>query len=134
MATEETNLGDFLEQNAPTGEFAPCAHYDRDADALTLYVGNEPEHGRRLNSRVTIYISDETGELVGCRIKGVRAVLEDVGSFDIAISLGKVKLKILFAALHGPFSTDPDSREVYRRLGKALHDSDIELEVPSLSG
>src|ERR1700679_1605698 len=86
MAIDETELKHLLRENAPSGEFRPCAFYDSEADALTVYFSNEPEHGKRLNSRVTIYLSDETEELVGCRIKGVRMVLDDIGSFDVSIS------------------------------------------------
>jgi hypothetical protein len=127
MATD-TDLERYLIENAPSGEFSPCAHYDRDADALTVFISNEPEYAKRLNSRVTAYLSEETDELMGCRIKGVRSVLEDIGSFDVALSHGRIKLKMLFVALHGPFASDPDARDAYRQLGRAL--PDIELEVP----
>ncbi|MFQ5730702.1 MAG: hypothetical protein ACE5KM_01985 [Planctomycetaceae bacterium] len=97
---------------------------------MTFYFSNEPDHGKRLNSRVTIYMSDETGELVGCRVKGVRAVLEDIGSFDVSISHGKVKLSMLFVAFHAVFSDDDDSRLAYRKIGQAASKCDLELEVP----
>lgn len=123
-------LTELLEEVVSCGQFSPCAHYDADADALTFYLSNEPDHGQRLNSRVTIYLSDESQELVGCRIKGVRRVLEDLGWFDVSIKHGRVKLSMLFVALHGTFSDDDGSRRIYRRLGEAVVDSGIEVVVP----
>lgn len=130
MAIDKTGLTHLLHENAPVGEFRPCAFYDSESDALTVYFSNEPDHGRRLNSRVTVYLSDETEDLVGCRIKGVRMVLDDIGSFDVSISHGRMKLKMLFVALHGTFATDEDGRSLYRRLGEAFSQTDLEVEVP----
>lgn len=118
-------------QRATSGRtFQPCAHYDQDADAITFFFSNEAEYRQRLNSRVTIYLSDETNELVGCRIKGVRSVLEDIGSFDVSISHGKIKLKMLFVALHAAFDTDVDARSIFRVIGRAVAESDVELDIP----
>jgi hypothetical protein len=130
MATGMTELEQYLRENAPSGEFAPCAHYDEDSDALTLYLSNEPDYRERLNSRVTVYRSMETDELVGCRIKGVRAVLEDLGWFDVAINDGKNKLSMLFVAFHGTFATDEQGRKVYRKIGEAIRSADIEVGLP----
>ncbi|MBI1900766.1 MAG: hypothetical protein HYS13_06605 [Planctomycetia bacterium] len=130
MAADRNDLKRYLEENAPQGTFSPCVHYDADADALTFFFSNKPEHAKRLNSRVTVYLSDESEDLVGCRIKGVRAVLEDIGSFDVAISHGKVKLKMLFVALHETFSADPASRAIYRQIGDVVRHSDLEVQVP----
>jgi hypothetical protein len=130
MATEWSEMKAHFSDETIGRAFEPCAHYDADSDAVTFYFSNEPDYGKRLNSRVTIYLSDETDELVGCRVKGVRTVLEDIGSFDVSISHGKVKLTMLFAAFHGVFGSDADSRTAYRRIGQAATESDLELELP----
>jgi hypothetical protein len=103
MATDWKEMKDYFSEATSGKDFEPCAHYDADSDVVTFFLSNAPEHARRLNSRVTIYLSDETEELVGCRIKGVRSVLEDIGSFDVSISHGRIKLRLLFVALHGVF-------------------------------
>lgn len=128
-----TNLSDLIanfEQETAGQEFQPYAYYDADSDALMFFISNEPEHGKRLNSRVTIYLSDETDELVGCRIKGVHSVLEDIGSFDVSISHRKIKLTMLFAALHGKFAEEPESRNMYRHIGRHVGKSDLEIDLP----
>lgn len=131
MATDWNEMKEYFLQETAGKTFRPYAHYDPDSDALTFYFSNEADHGRRLNSRVTIYLADESGELVGCRIKGVHAVLEDIGSFDVSIAHGKVKLTMLFVALHGTFSNDPDARSLYRQLGRRIGELDLEVQVPA---
>lgn len=130
MATDSKEMSNYFSEMTAGKEFKPCAHYDADADTVTVFLSNEPEYAKRLNSRVTIYLSDENDQLVGCRVKGVRSVLEDIGSFDVSISHGKVKLRMLFVALHGVFSPDPHARDVYRKIGQATRQSDLELELP----
>lgn len=130
MATDWIEMkAHFLEESSGK-KFVPCAHYDPDSDCVTFYFSNEPDHGKRLNSRVTIYLSDESNELLGCRVKGVRSVLEDIGSFDVSISHGRVKLTMLFVAFHAVFGSDSDSRIAYRKIGQAASDSDLDLEIP----
>ena len=133
MATDLTELEKYLHDNAPSGAFSPCARYDEDADALTLFLSNEPEYRERLNSRVTIYRSMESDQIVGCRIKAVKSVLDDLGSFGIAITDGKWRLTMLFVALHGTFSTDEESRGAYRAIGHAISSAtsmDVDLPEP----
>ena len=132
--TRMNDLENYLRENAPSGEFSPCARYDEDSDALTLYLSNEPDYRQRLNSRVTIYRSMETDELVGCRIKGVLAVLEDLGWFDVSICDGKNTLTILFVAFHGTFATDEQGREAYRQIGEAIRSAGIEVGLPQPCG
>lgn len=131
MATDLTELERYLIENAPQGQFSPCARYDEDSDALTLFLSNEPEYRQRLNSRVTIYRSMESDKIVGCRIKSVRSVLDDLGSFDIAITDGKWRLTLLFVALHGTFATDEASRGVYRTISHAIASAEIvDVDLP----
>lgn len=129
MATRWDELKSEFQKQTADRTFQPCAHYDVDADALTFYFRNDPDHGQRLNSRVTVYYSDDTDELVGCRIKGVRSVLEDIGWFDVSIRHNKIKLDILIVAFHAVFALDTSSREVYRQIGEAAHHSDLDVEV-----
>jgi len=128
MAIDSTDLKKHFEENAPQSDFVPCAHYDSDSDAVTFYFSNEPDYRKRLNTRVTIYLSDATHELVGCRIKGVRRVLEDIGWFDVSIKHGRARLDILFLPLHEAFADDEDARQFYRKLGDMARRFQVEIE------
>lgn len=132
MADKSKELIDYIEANPPAGVFAPWAHYGADEDALMFYFGQQPDYARRVNSRVTVYLSLETDELVGCQIKGVHRVLQDIGMFDVTISHGRIKLKLVFLAMLDSLSENPETREVYLQLSRRAVESGVELEFPEL--
>jgi len=74
MATTEAELLEFLKSNPPVGEFKPYTLFSREADAITVYWSGEPDTSERLNEQITLYRSIATGEVVGCRIKGIAAM------------------------------------------------------------
>jgi len=112
---------------AQEGAFKPYACYGSEEDALTFYFKEDADYARRLNSRITIFLSQETNELVGCQIKSIRHVLEDLGWFDVDIQHGKVKLSLLFVACHAEFE-EPAARQYYRQIGNRVRETDIELD------
>lgn len=125
-------LIDYISRHTTSGEFRPCAYYGGEEDALVFYFRNEPDYAKRLNRRVTIYLSMETDELVGCQIKEVRSVLEDIGAFDVKIEHGKIKLSVVLLPFLGTVLDDPDARRLYRELGRAAAEYDPEISLPEL--
>lgn len=132
MATGTVDLIEFVKQHKPTGDFKPYAYYGAEEDALTFYFRGDPDYAKRLNSRVTVFLSIDSNELVGCQIKSVRNVLEDIDWFDVSISHKGAKLKMLFVAYLGTLSDDPEARKVFRELGRIPSDRMADLEVPEL--
>ncbi|MCA9093871.1 MAG: hypothetical protein KDA68_10315 [Planctomycetaceae bacterium] len=92
-------------------------------------ISNEPEYRKRINSRVTVYLSDKDNHLVGCKVKGIRRVVDDIKWFDTHITDGKVKLSFLFVSLHGAFDDDEDARKFYRTLSDFVRKDMSELNV-----
>lgn len=133
MAQESSDLMTLFAENRPSGEFRPCVFYGFEEDALYVYFSNAPEYAKRLNSRITVYLALETNELVGCQIKGVRAVLEDLDSFDVEVSQGRVKLSIVFLAYHATIADDPAARNVYQQLARAASQANLEIDVPNFA-
>jgi|GEM_PF-1583065 len=134
MAVECTDLDDLFKNLPPItaeGEKKNLYwHYGEEEDAFVFYFRKDPDYARRLNSRVTAYLSVDTDELVGCQIKSVRSVLEDIGSFDVTITHGQVKLKLLFWAFMSSVSDSPDGRRIVLDLIKAADEQ--EIEIPNL--
>lgn len=125
MAEDAVDLVQFVKQHRPMGEFKPYYYYGSEEDSLTVYFRGDADYADRINSRVTLFISMEDEELVGFQIKNVRSVLEDIGWFDVSISHGRIKLKLLFVALRGAFESSPDERQLYRQIGQKLSDIDL---------
>ncbi len=123
-------ITEFLDNLKPSSQpFEPYAYYGEEEDALKVFFSSEQDYAKRINSRVTVYLSMETDEIVGVQIKNVRQVLEDIGPYDIAIKHGKVEIQMLFLAMRGEIIEREEDREFFRRLGAKASESDIELDV-----
>lgn len=62
----EPELREFLKQNPPAGEFAPYS-YLHDG-TLTVYFKDDADYTERLTDEITLCLSLETGEIVGCHV------------------------------------------------------------------
>jgi hypothetical protein len=57
-------------------EFIPRPHYFQDGDYVTYFATDELAFEERIDQLLTIYRCMETNALIGCKIKGVRRILE----------------------------------------------------------
>lgn len=120
MAEETTRLTDFL-SSVPEfeGEFNPYAYYGQEEDVLKIYFKPDADYAKRLNSRVTAYYSLEDNSLVGCAVKSVRSVLDELKWFDVEITDDKTRLKMVFFAQLGSLEKE-EQRQTFREIGKHL--------------
>lgn len=130
MATGSGDLMEWVDQCTEEGPFKPYAYYGAEEDSLTVYFKDDADYAKRLNSRVTVFLSLEDNELVGFQIKSVRYVLQDIGWFPLRIDHKKVRVDGLFLAYRGDFEADEDSRELYKRIGAEVARSQLEADVP----
>jgi hypothetical protein len=99
MGTEH-DLTTFLKENPPARRFVPYCYMDKKADALTVYFEGDADYSKRLCDHVTIYLSLETKEVVGCRIKGITGILQDLPNY-IQVKHDSVELSVIFFAFRG---------------------------------
>lgn len=116
------NLREYLEAHRPRG-FTSEPQYFGDGDFVTYFVKNDLHYAQRIDSLLTVYLSEETDELVGCKIKGVRRIVGEIGDFGVLvrdqvnrITLG---LLVLTAATLAELSKRVRYAEVARHLGRA---------------
>ena len=101
----ESALMQFLKKNAPAKKFVPYCYVNKQADALTVYFEGDADYSKRLNDHVTLYLSLETDEVIGCRIKGISGILADLPNY-INITHGEVELSVVFLAFRGGAEKD----------------------------
>jgi hypothetical protein len=89
------NLTEYLATNKPEG-FRPVPHYFPQGDFVTYYFRNDPCYAQRLDDVITVFLAFGSDELVGCKIKGVKQILQSAGNFDVTIDDGAIKLGIFF--------------------------------------
>jgi hypothetical protein len=117
---ETADLTEYLESGTPEG-FTPTPHYFPDGDFVSLYVSNERCYADRIDDLLTVYYSDTTGKIVGCKIKGVRQVLpEDWSKPNQAITRApekskrfKPRLEWCAHTLHWVLQVHPNAIEVF---------------------
>src|SRR5262245_54514170 len=87
--------------------------YFPDGDFVTLFVKDELAHEDRIDELVTIYRSVTSNEIVGCKIKGIRYLLNTLEGFGVVIADEKLMLGFLFLAAA---SAKPEGRTTYQEL------------------
>lgn len=79
-------------------DFHPAPRYYRQGDYLTYFISSKRCYSRRIDSLLTVYTDMETGELVGCKVKGVRRLLDKLKAFGVVVKDGMTTLGLLFVS------------------------------------
>ena len=111
------DLKALLLAEQPTGEFEPYCHFSEAADSLTVYFRRDADFSRLLNDHVTLFLSLEKQELVGCRIKGISDIIADLPNY-VDVKHEGIHLSLVFLSLRGSDPTD-EARETFNRLAQA---------------
>jgi hypothetical protein len=95
----------------PAEQFRPTATYDPDGDCIEFLAKPDPFYAERVDDLVTVYYSQERGELIGCLLKGVttfcKHMREKMPGFQIELNDGRVRLVHLFRASLWSSAKDP---------------------------
>ena len=89
------DLREYLETHTPQA-FRPVPHYFPQGDFVTYYFRNDRCYSQRLDDIVTLFLAFETHELVGCKIKSVKHILQTAGDFGVTVAEGDVQLGLFF--------------------------------------
>jgi hypothetical protein len=116
----------------PAEQFRPTATYDPDGDCIEFLAKPDPFYAERVDDLVTVYCSQETGDVIGSLIKGVTDFYRDFISknpgFRIVIDDGPVRLEHFFLARL--WSSPHNPREIttltYRKLIEVAGETVIE--------
>ena len=139
----ETSMPDFLSQmvadaaNAP--DFAPHAFYNVDGDCIEFLASNESYFSERVDSRLTVFYGQESHELVGSLIKGIKCILRDLSKscpgFRIEVIDGRICLSHLITATLWSVAADSATTRgvVYKKLRSIAEEQKIEVDVPELA-
>ena len=114
-----TDLKDFLTAQIGNMPFAPYVTISSEADALTAYFKPDADYSQRLTDHVTLYRSIDSDEIVGCRVKGIKGILEDLPNF-LHVAYQGATLSMVFWSFRG--SIDDRSRETLRQLAEVAGD------------
>jgi hypothetical protein len=97
--------------------FNPVPHYSALGDFLTYYFRDDRAYEQRVDGLLTVYLSMESHELVGCKIKGVRHILRTAGEFGVTLDGDGVKLGFFFF-VGAAAAKDAKQKQRYEELGR----------------
>jgi hypothetical protein len=76
ITTNEDFARTMLLLAKPAEQFRPTASYDPDGDCIEFLAKPDPFYAERVDDLVTVYYSQETGEVIGSLIKDVARFCE----------------------------------------------------------
>ncbi len=118
------NLKDYLAAHTCKG-FNPVPHYFASGDYATCFFSEERCHEKRVDDLVTVYLSNETKKLVGCKINGVKHILDSACGFGVSVDDGSVKLGLFFW-MGASLATEEDQKQHYEELRELARDAALD--------
>ena len=80
------------------GNFKPQPYYDRKADAIYFHFSEEESRMERVDSLLTLFISEETGQITGFSIKGFGGIIKLLIS-ELVEEFKETPLKDVFSSI-----------------------------------
>jgi hypothetical protein len=117
-------LEEYLKQNSPRETFQPIAQYIPEGDCLIFHFKPDDCYAERVDSLLTVYRSEVSGDITGCQVKGVTCILKRLGDFGVQIQSQSptVDVRLIFMG-YNVFASDPnqDTIEELRQAAARLH-------------
>ena len=115
----DQTLKEYLRTH-PCKGFHAVPHYSVLGDFLTCFVRDERAYEQPVDEWLTVYLSMKSNELVGCKIHGVRHLLQTAGDFGVPLEGDAVRLGFfLFVGAMAARETKQKQRyEELRRLAR----------------
>ncbi len=116
-------------------QFRPTATYDADGDCIEFLIKPDPFRAERVDDLVTVYYSQETGEVIGSLIKGVskfcKSMFQQLPGFRVQIRDRHITLDHIFLARLWSSNFDPESLETltYRKLIEVADEVEVEGDL-----
>ena len=114
------DLMEYLKTHGPEG-FRPVPHYFPQGDFVTYYFRNDPSFAQRVDDLLTVFVAFDTKELVGCKIKGIKHILQTAGDFGVSLDDGVVRLGMFFF-VGASLAKDEEQRKRYEQIGRKAKD------------
>jgi hypothetical protein len=115
-----TDPKDCIATQSSRGHFRPFLVISRETDGLTAYFKFDSDYSQRLTDHVTLYRSTGSDEIIGCRIRGISRILEELPNF-LHVNHQDAKLAMVFWSFCGDLDDD-ELRGAFRELAKAAGD------------
>jgi hypothetical protein len=90
--------------------------YSAEGDHLTVFFSPEMCYAERQDGLLTVFISERTGDLVGCKIKGISQLVENIKT-TIRVTKDECEMNLILLAASG---TAPHKEYMYQLAEKVV--------------
>jgi len=129
MAAE--NLTDFLSALRDETVFESGAWYNGPGDCIEVHLAKDEYYAQRVDDVLTVFRSQSSGDIVGCQVKGMVALLQKTGSLGLEFRAKKVPLGVLFLLsffqARDPVLDLPERQNLYRDLGDRIGKTQVDV-------
>jgi len=135
VTTNEDFAKQMMLMAKSAARFEPVADYDPDGDCIEFIAKPDPFYAERVDDLVTVYYSQETGEVIGSLIKGVKHLCSDLlkryPGLRIEIEDKGVRLVHIFRAKL--WSSEPKAENkimnlVYKKLIEVAEETNVAVD------
>ncbi len=114
------------------GDFEPVVFHNQDGDCLEFVASPDSYRAERIDDRVTVFYSHDSGKMIGAQIKRFkelkREILDRFPGFALELHDGRVELHMLFrASIWSSGAKIP--KLVYRNLIEVAKSTDATTEI-----
>jgi len=115
-------------------QFCPKPWYNEAGDCVQFYFDNTESYRERIDSGLTLYRSLRTDEIVGCQIKGVKALLSRLGG-PIVVRHKELPFAVLLFMSHFESEASPFEPRKRRKIYDAVLNKTggSQVEFPDMS-
>jgi hypothetical protein len=118
----------------PQAAFQPVVFYNKDGDCIEFIAKPDMFYAERIDDLVTVYYSQETKEIIGSMIKGIKKFCQDIlkkyPGFRIEIHDGRVSLAHIFRAYAWSQPFDDDLKTItYQKLIEYAQEADAKADL-----
>lgn len=129
QAAAQVGFKQFLKDGwAQAKPLTPMPHYLLEGDQLTLFFREDLPYAERVDDLLTVYFSDETDELVGCKIKGVSLLVQNVVSI-VGVQDDNIDITFLFLSAA---TGNRQPREEYYQLSNLTRGRGLNVSLSEL--
>jgi len=118
----EQTLREHFQTHSCQG-FKPVPHYSPLGDFVTWFFRDDRAYEERVDELLTVYLSMKTGDLVGCKIEGVRKLLQTAGDFGVTLDTD-VRLGF-FLFIGAVAAKDAKQKQRYQELARIAKDTSV---------
>ncbi len=119
----------------PAEQFRPSASYDPDGDTIEFLAKPDPFYGERVDDLLTVYFSQESGEVVGALLTGAsrfcKRMLAKMPGFGVELHDGRLLLAHILRARLWSLSVGPQDMPtlIYQKLIEVAGKAEVEAEM-----